>query len=194
MKSILIKPEFFKFTSNLNHLTQRYFIQLSYQGTNYHGWQIQPNAKTVQEIIESSISKIFGEEISLVGAGRTDTGVHAQIFYAHFDYDKELEINIKKILFLRMRYDVLANGELIHFPPEDGLYVYFKKQGDEVLMCIANESESFKELDISKFSDYLGNKKYFRDLVTEKYYRASAKKLKISPLTVHILQSLKSVE
>lgn len=67
---------------------QRYFLQLSYKGTNYHGWQVQPNAISVQEVIEDALSKILREEISVVGAGRTDTGVHAKNYILHFDLEK----------------------------------------------------------------------------------------------------------
>jgi tRNA pseudouridine38-40 synthase len=63
----------------------RYLIKLAYNGSEFHGWQIQPNATTVQESIESCLTKIFSENINLVGCGRTDTGVHASDFYAHFD-------------------------------------------------------------------------------------------------------------
>jgi len=63
----------------------RYFIGLSYKGTNYHGWQIQPDAISVQEEISKAISIILQHEIQLVGAGRTDTGVHAIEMFAHFD-------------------------------------------------------------------------------------------------------------
>ncbi len=63
----------------------RYFIELSYKGTNYHGWQIQPDAISVQEEINKAISTILQQEIKLVGAGRTDTGVHATQMIAHFD-------------------------------------------------------------------------------------------------------------
>lgn len=63
----------------------RYFIELSYKGTNYHGWQIQPDAISVQEEINKAISTILQQEIKLVGAGRTDTGVHATHMVAHFD-------------------------------------------------------------------------------------------------------------
>jgi tRNA pseudouridine38-40 synthase len=69
-------------------MSQRYFIQLSYKGTNYHGWQIQPNAVSVQEVMEKALSTILREEISVVGAGRTDTGVHASFFVLHFDSEK----------------------------------------------------------------------------------------------------------
>lgn len=68
----------------------RYFIELSYKGTKYHGWQIQPDANSVQEEINKAISTILQEEISIVGAGRTDAGVHASQMFAHFDTTKEL--------------------------------------------------------------------------------------------------------
>jgi len=68
---------------------QRYFIQLAYDGANYHGWQIQPGSISVQEVLEKSISTISREEIHVSGAGRTDTGVHASFFVAHFDAEAE---------------------------------------------------------------------------------------------------------
>ena len=71
----------------------RYFIELSYKGKNYHGWQIQPDANSVQEEINKAISTVLQEEILIVGAGRTDTGVHAEQMFAHFDVDKELNSN-----------------------------------------------------------------------------------------------------
>lgn len=76
----------------------RFFVQLSYKGTNYHGWQIQPNSITVQEIINDALSTIFQEKIETTGAGRTDTGVHADYFIAHFD-SKKLKKADEKILY-----------------------------------------------------------------------------------------------
>ena len=71
---------------------QRYFIQISYKGTAYHGWQIQPNAHSVQEVMEKTLSTLLRESIQVTGAGRTDTGVHASFFVAHFDaYDPALD-------------------------------------------------------------------------------------------------------
>ncbi len=67
----------------------RYFIFLSYNGARYHGWQVQPNAVTVQQLLEEALSKLLNEKITTIGAGRTDTGVHAKYFCAHFDSDKE---------------------------------------------------------------------------------------------------------
>lgn len=68
----------------------RYFIKLAYKGTNYKGWQIQPNAPTVQEIIEKALSTILNQPISITGCGRTDAGVHAREYYAHFDFEGDL--------------------------------------------------------------------------------------------------------
>ncbi len=64
----------------------RYFIQFAYFGKGYHGWQIQPNAVTVQQILEEGLSMLLRSKVSVMGAGRTDTGVHAKEMYAHFDF------------------------------------------------------------------------------------------------------------
>lgn len=63
----------------------RYFIQMAYDGTRYRGWQVQPDAITVQQVMEQTLSALLREEIRVTGAGRTDTGVHASYFVAHFD-------------------------------------------------------------------------------------------------------------
>ena len=68
----------------------RYFIELSYKGTNYHGWQIQPDVNSVQEEITKAFETILQEKIQIVGAGRTDAGVHASQMFAHVDTTKEL--------------------------------------------------------------------------------------------------------
>lgn len=76
----------------------RYFIELAYKGTNFHGWQIQNNANTVQETLEKAISLILNEQISVTGAGRTDTGVHAEFFIAHIDTEKNIS-DTQKLVF-----------------------------------------------------------------------------------------------
>lgn len=68
----------------------RYFLELAYKGTRYHGWQIQKNAHSVQSELENGISTLLGEPTSIMGSGRTDTGVHASQQFAHFDASKEL--------------------------------------------------------------------------------------------------------
>ena len=78
----------------------RYFLKFSYKGTAYHGWQIQPNALSVQETLQKAMHTILRKEISVVAAGRTDTGVHAQVMYAHFEIEMlpyEVDICIFKL-------------------------------------------------------------------------------------------------
>jgi len=69
----------------------RYFIELAYNGKNYHGWQIQPGTPTVQEELNRALSTILRQTINVVGAGRTDTGVHASFYIAHFDIEEEVD-------------------------------------------------------------------------------------------------------
>ncbi|WP_111308364.1 tRNA pseudouridine(38-40) synthase TruA [Confluentibacter sediminis] len=81
----------------------RYFIELSYNGKAYHGWQNQPKAISVQEVVEDSLSKLLNESIAIVGAGRTDAGVHASQMFAHFDTNivfKEEDLIFKLNSFL----------------------------------------------------------------------------------------------
>jgi len=63
----------------------RYFVQFSYFGEDYHGWQKQPNAITVQSVLEKTFCTLMRTTVSLIGAGRTDAGVHAKQMYAHFE-------------------------------------------------------------------------------------------------------------
>jgi len=69
----------------------RYFVRIAFKGTNYHGWQVQPNATTVQQIVTQALSTVLREELQVIGAGRTDTGVHASYFWAHFDCSQSIE-------------------------------------------------------------------------------------------------------
>ena len=69
----------------------RFFIQLTYNGTNYHGWQVQPNANSVQAEINKALGTLLQEDIMVTGAGRTDTGVHASQFFAHFDTEADID-------------------------------------------------------------------------------------------------------
>lgn len=86
----------------------RYFIKLAYNGANYSGWQIQPNAPSVQQTINEAVSTILQQEINIVGCGRTDTGVHAKEFYAHFDINEDISNKTKDIA-----------RRLNHFLPKD---------------------------------------------------------------------------
>jgi len=69
----------------------RFFIQLSYHGNAYHGWQLQENANTVQQVLNEKISVLLNQPIMTIGCGRTDTGVHARVFFAHFDTQESFD-------------------------------------------------------------------------------------------------------
>lgn len=71
-----------------------YFVELAYNGTDFHGWQVQPNASTVQELINKAFSTVFRREIEIVGAGRTDTGVHASQMFAHVQLDEDFDTGV----------------------------------------------------------------------------------------------------
>ena len=88
----------------------RFFIEISYRGTNYHGWQVQPNNITIQAVINKALSTILKEEIFVTGAGRTDAGVHANQMYAHFDTKTAFEID--KLIFRLNQF--LPNDITIH--------------------------------------------------------------------------------
>ena len=69
----------------------RYFVTLQYDGTRYHGWQIQPNGNSVQHELQKALSTLLRTDITVVGAGRTDAGVHARMMVAHFDHAADLD-------------------------------------------------------------------------------------------------------
>jgi len=96
----------------------RYFIELSYNGKAYHGWQNQPNAITVQQVLEEALSVLLNTKIEVVGAGRTDSGVHASQMFAHVDM--EIEIDIPNLIY-----------KLNSFLPNDiAVYDIFKVNAD----------------------------------------------------------------
>lgn len=82
---------------------KRYFIELAFKGTQFHGWQIQKNATTIQELLNKILSTVFRENIETIGCGRTDAGVHAKQFFAHFDVSSQtkalISSEIKKYLW-----------------------------------------------------------------------------------------------
>lgn len=75
----------------------RYFIELSYNGKAYHGWQNQPNAISVQEMVEKALSTLLGEKTDVVAAGRTDAGVHAMQMFVHFD--SEIRFSVQELVY-----------------------------------------------------------------------------------------------
>jgi len=114
----------------------RYFIKLAYNGMRFHGWQIQHNANSVQQLLNECFTTILDEEIKLTGAGRTDTGVHAKEFYAHFDVKTKIETSQIENLIFRLNsylpddvvvYDILPVLPDAHarFDAASRTYQYF---------------------------------------------------------------------
>ena len=92
-------------------MNKRYFLRLSYLGTNYSGWQIQPNAVSVQEVLQNNLSKLNSNfSVKIMGCGRTDAGVHAQDFFAHMDFPEIGDINH----FLFKLNHMLPNDIAVH--------------------------------------------------------------------------------
>ncbi len=105
---------------------QRYFISLSYKGTQFHGWQLQENASTIQEEIENCLTLILRQQIRITGCGRTDTGVHARFYVAHFDLRKKLSDDDLKKLIRKMNLflsDAIVVYQII--PVSDELHARF---------------------------------------------------------------------
>jgi len=95
----------------------RYLIELAYNGTNYQGWQVQPNGITVQAILNNALSVVLRQTIEIMGCGRTDAGVHAKQYFAHFDCNIELPSNLIKSLNGILPYDI-AVYEILPIAPD----------------------------------------------------------------------------
>ena len=119
----------------------RYFIEIAYSGQNYHGWQNQPDSITVQEVLENSLSKILRTKIKLMGAGRTDAGVHAKQLFAHFDYQK---INSVDDLIFKLN-SFLANDISVQnlFQVNDDVHARFSALEREYQYIVSLEKNPF---------------------------------------------------
>lgn len=128
----------------------RYFINLSYDGKNYHGWQIQPGAITVQEVLNKALSTLLREDIEVVGAGRTDAGVNASMMIAHFDTEVEFSADDKdkKSLFqLKYRLNKLLPPDIaIHdiYPVADDMHARFSATARTYHYYITTEKSPFE--------------------------------------------------
>lgn len=104
----------------------RYFIELSYDGTAYCGWQVQPNGESVQGCIQRALSMLLREEVSITGAGRTDAGVHAAMMVAHVDIPADLSPEATNQLVYRLN-GILPHDIAIHriYPVPDDMHARF---------------------------------------------------------------------
>ena len=151
----------------------RYFIEISYDGTQYHGWQIQSNAITIQEIITDRIrTYLSDDQIDIVGCGRTDTGVHAKQFFLHFDCNDSFEFD-KAIYNLN---NMLPNDIVIHklFRVENDLHARFSAVKRTYKYYLHRLKDPFKE----KYSLY-----YNKELDVERMNQACKILLKHNDFT-----------
>ena len=122
----------------------RYFITLSYDGTRYHGWQIQPEGVTVQQLLQDALATLLRQHITVVGAGRTDAGVHARQMVAHIDVDGEIndvdQLTYKLNRFLP--YDIsIQNVRLV----SDDMHARFSAVRRRYRYFIHTEKDPFKK-------------------------------------------------
>jgi len=151
----------------------RYFIKLAFNGTVYHGWQLQPNALTVQQVLSEALSMILRHDTPITGCGRTDTGVHAARFFAHFDLEPALtpfactKLAFKLNAFLPKDISI----ESI-FPVPDEAHARFSALSRTYEYRISRKKNPFlKEfshqytlpLDLNKMNDYAAIIKEYRD-------------------------------
>lgn len=123
----------------------RYFLRLSFDGTRYHGWQRQPNAITVQQTLEDAISMMLRSEIKLTGAGRTDSGVHADEYFAHFDFGGPLLLSDQEKLVFRLNSYLSADISIDRiFPVFPGIHARFSAFSRTYKYYIARHKNPFR--------------------------------------------------
>ena len=119
----------------------RYFIEFSFNGTNYHGWQMQSNAITVESVLSRSISLKLNEQIKLFGASRTDTGVHAVQMFAHFDTNKRfIELDLVMRLNSFLPKDIFVSSI---FKVKDDVHARFSAMDRTYKYYISNKKNVF---------------------------------------------------
>jgi len=123
----------------------RYFIRFAYDGTSFHGWQRQPNGTTIQQKLEEAMTMMLRSNVSLTGAGRTDTGVHANEFFAHFDLFQQLSASeCEKLVF---RLNGYLGGEIVLseiYPVKEDIHARFSAISRTYRYCIARVQNPFR--------------------------------------------------
>jgi len=156
----------------------RYFISLTYNGTDFHGWQWQPNAISVQQLLQDGLTAILKKEIKIVGAGRTDAHVHAEQFYAHFDFDnivdtKDLVYRLNSFLPITIVvYNIFLMKDNAHarFDAISRTYQYHIYLGRNPFMIETAWQLYNKKLDIKKMNQAA---KYLLDYTNFKCFSKS---------------------
>lgn len=118
----------------------RYRLDLAYKGTNFHGWQIQPNAITVQGEINKALFTVLRENIETVGSGRTDAGVHASYQVLHFDYDSEIKVDLAHSLNSLLPKEIVVYD---FYQVDDGFHARFDPVSRAYIYRILNKKNPF---------------------------------------------------
>jgi tRNA pseudouridine38-40 synthase len=118
----------------------RYFLELSYKGTAYSGFQVQSNAGSIQEEVEKAFAVFFRKEVMMTGASRTDTGVHARQNYFHFDIDDPIEEEMVYRLNAILPGDICIRGI---FPVPEGAHCRFGAESREYRYYIYGKKDPF---------------------------------------------------
>jgi len=138
----------------------RYFIELSYFGKAYYGWQNQPDSISVQEVLEENLSKVLRSKIDIVGAGRTDAGVHAKQMFAHFDNSEKVDTALLKYKLNSMLPKDVAISEI--FQVREDAHARFDATSRSYEYHIVQEKDAFSrdfawflkhELDVEKMNE-----------------------------------------
>lgn len=137
---------------------QKYFLEIAFDGTQYHGWQIQSNKKTVQGTITSILSKLYNEEIKIVGCGRTDSGVHAKQYFFHFETNKErkklfdsIKIMFPKDINLLKIHEVDSDCHT-RYDATERSYTYYLHQKKNIFKQYYSLGENLKDLNIEEIT------------------------------------------
>lgn len=131
----------------------RYAMELAYNGKPFAGWQRQPNAMTVEETVDTALSTILGEQIKIVGCGRTDTGVHASYYVAHFDFDGEIPPAFER-RYNRFVADEIALLGLYRVAPE--FHARFHATSRGYTYRITFEKDPFRLDTVTSLPQYAG--------------------------------------
>jgi tRNA pseudouridine38-40 synthase len=130
-------------------VSKRYFLRLAYRGTRYHGWQRQPHSPSVQQTIEETMALIMREAVDLVGCGRTDTGVHAADYAAHFDTSSDLPAHFLNRLNRMLPADIVIKSCICvgdSPPPEQhGLHARFSATHRAYRYDLISRKDPFRE-------------------------------------------------
>lgn len=124
----------------------RYFIRLAYNGAPFCGWQIQPNSPSIQEELERALSLLLHDTITVVGCGRTDTGVHARNFYAHFDTEIKLNnTDLKQLTYKLNRFLAKEIAIFEIFPVANDFHARFSALERTYRYYISRKKDPFNQ-------------------------------------------------